>query len=82
MVGKLSETVEMSVSLPMSLDTRIYIRMSTQAKAITLSLTTAAQDEMAAAKPMGSFVYALPDVCHSPLRTVHPRYGRDQVGKD
>lgn len=62
MVVKQSETVELSVPLPKSLDTRIYIRLSTRAKAIILNLTTASQDEAAAAAPMGSFVYALPNV--------------------
>lgn len=57
------QIAELSIPLPKSLDTRIYLRLSTQAKAILLSLTTASQDELAAPKPMGSFVYALPDVC-------------------
>lgn len=57
-----TETVQLSVPLPRSLDTRIYMRLSTKAKAITLFLTTAAQDELAAPTPMGSFVYALPNV--------------------
>lgn len=56
------ETLNISIPLPRSLDTRIYIRLSTQAKAIVLSLTTSTQDELASAKPMGSFVYALPNV--------------------
>jgi hypothetical protein len=56
-----NEAVEFSIPLPGSLDTRIYVRLSTQAKAILLSLTTASQDELSAAKPMGSFVYALPN---------------------
>ncbi|KAJ6442252.1 phytanoyl- dioxygenase family protein [Purpureocillium lavendulum] len=58
------EVSQLSIPLPKSLDTRIYIRLATQAKAILLSLTTASQDELAAPKPMGSFVYALPDVRH------------------
>ena len=56
------QIAELSIPLPKSLDTRVYLRLSTQAKAILLSLTTASQDELAAPKPMGSFVYALPDV--------------------
>lgn len=57
-----TRVVSLSLPLPRSLDTRIYLRLSTQAKALVLSLTTAAQDEVASPKPMGSFVYALPNV--------------------
>ncbi|KAL7795038.1 hypothetical protein V8C37DRAFT_375350 [Trichoderma ceciliae] len=53
--------VQVSIPLPRSLDTRIFIRSMTQAKAILLSLTTASQEELGAPRPMGSFVYALPD---------------------
>ena len=57
-----SKAVQLSLPLPRSLDTRIYIRLSTRAKAIMLSLTTASQDELGSAAPMGSFIYALPNV--------------------
>ncbi|GAB0136543.1 hypothetical protein EsDP_00004842 [Epichloe bromicola] len=56
-----TRAVSFSLPLPRSLDTRIYLRLSTQAKALVLSLTTAAQDEVGSPKPMGSFVYALPN---------------------
>lgn len=62
MVTPETQTVELSVPLPRSLDTRIYLRLSTKAKAVMLFLTTASQDELAAPTSMGSFVYALPDV--------------------
>ncbi|KYK57050.1 hypothetical protein DCS_04057 [Drechmeria coniospora] len=52
---------QLSIPLPQSLDTRVYLRLSTQAKAIVLCLTTASLDQLAGPKPMGSFVYALPD---------------------
>lgn len=58
-----TETVQLSVPLPMSLDTRIYLRLSTKAKAIMLFLATATLDELATPTSMGSFVYALPNVC-------------------
>lgn len=61
-MGANGDALELSIPLPHSLDTRIYIRLSTQAKAIMLFLTTATADELATPKPMGSFVYALPDV--------------------
>ena len=60
------EPVQFSLPLPKSLDTRIYVRLSTQTKAIMLSLTTASQDEPASVAPMGSFVYGLPNVCAPP----------------
>ncbi|QPG94089.1 hypothetical protein C2857_004587 [Epichloe festucae Fl1] len=56
-----TRVVSFSLPLPRSLDTRIYLRLSTQAKALVLSLTTAAQGEVGSPKPMGSFVYALPN---------------------
>lgn len=57
-----TEAVELSVPLPRSLDTRIYLRLSTKAKSVLLNLTTASQDELATPTAMGSFVYALPNV--------------------
>lgn len=56
-----TSVAELSVQLPQSLDTRIYIRLSTLEKVTLVSLTTASQDEPAAAPPMGSFVYAMPN---------------------
>ncbi|RSM19017.1 hypothetical protein CDV31_002148 [Fusarium ambrosium] len=56
-----TDTVELSVPLPRSLDTRIYLRLSTKAKSVLLNLTTASQDELATPTSMGSFVYALPN---------------------
>lgn len=58
----MADTTELSIPLPRSLDTRIFIRLSTRTKALVLSLTTAAEDERGTAVPMGSFVYALPNV--------------------
>ena len=59
---KPTEIVEASMLLPRSLDTRIHLRLVIQAKTISIFLTTASQDELSSAKPMGSFVYALPNV--------------------
>ncbi|KAF4982045.1 hypothetical protein FZEAL_2295 [Fusarium zealandicum] len=56
-----TDATELSVPLPRSLDTRIYVRLSTKAKSVVLFLTTASQDELAAPVSMGSFVYALPN---------------------
>ena len=56
------DAFELSIPLPRSLDTRIFIRLSELQKVVLVSLSTATQDELATSKPMGSFVYALPDV--------------------
>ncbi|RSL57163.1 hypothetical protein CEP54_008410 [Fusarium duplospermum] len=56
-----TDIIELSVPLPRSLDTRIYLRLSTKAKSVLLNLTTASQDELATPTSMGSFVYALPN---------------------
>ncbi|OAQ95916.1 hypothetical protein LLEC1_01529 [Akanthomyces lecanii] len=61
MAFKETQSLEVSVPLPKSLDTRIYIRVVTLDKAVMVSLTTASQEETGAATPMGSMVYALPD---------------------
>ncbi|EGX91482.1 hypothetical protein CCM_05640 [Cordyceps militaris CM01] len=61
MVFKETQVVEVSIPLPDSLDTRIYIRVTTLDKAVMVSLTTASQEELGATTPMGSMVYALPD---------------------
>jgi len=60
--AQVKDTVEFSVPLPRSLDTRLYVRLTTQSKAIIVFLTTASADELGSPAPMGSFVYALPDV--------------------
>ncbi|KAG5943382.1 hypothetical protein E4U53_007059 [Claviceps sorghi] len=56
-----NQLLSFSLPLPHSIDTRIYLRLSTQARALVLCLTTATQDEGVSLKPMGSFVYALPN---------------------
>jgi hypothetical protein len=62
MAASESEIIELSIPLPRSLDTRIYMRLSTKAKAIVLFLTTASQDDASTPTPLGSLVYALPNV--------------------
>lgn len=56
-----NEAIQLSIPLPRSLDTRIYLRLSTKAKSIVLFLTTASQDDASTPTPIGSFVYALPN---------------------
>ncbi|KAK5656180.1 hypothetical protein OQA88_4940 [Cercophora sp. LCS_1] len=74
----MEESVQLSLPLPRSLDTRIYLRLTIKSKAILLFLTTASADEAGAPTPLGSFVYALPDKYNpaqplsTPLCTVEP----------
>jgi hypothetical protein len=55
--------IQLSFPLPRSIDTRVYLNLTVKAKAIMLFLTSASAEEAAAPTPLGSFVYALPDVC-------------------
>lgn len=54
--------IQLSFPLPRSLDTRVYLNLTVKSKAIMLFLTSASADEATAPTPLGSFVYALPDV--------------------
>lgn len=58
-----SKTVTFSTPLPRALDTQIHVRLTTRDKCLMLFVTTAGTDEGEALAPMGSFVYAVPDVC-------------------
>lgn len=62
----MAEIFELSIPLPRSLDTRIYVHVTLQSKSIMIFLTTASADDGGSAPPMGSFVYALPDVSSPP----------------
>ncbi|KAI0119931.1 hypothetical protein GGR51DRAFT_553965 [Nemania sp. FL0031] len=53
--------IQVSFPLPRSMDTKIHMRLATQAKAILLFVTTVAAEDSDKPAPMGSFVYALPD---------------------
>ena len=57
-----SETLQFSIPLPRSLDTRIYAHLTVKSKSVLLFLTIATADEASAPASMGSFVYALPNV--------------------
>ncbi|KAK1471554.1 hypothetical protein CCUS01_06037 [Colletotrichum cuscutae] len=60
---------QLLIPLPHSLDTRIHIHLSTKAKVATLFLTSVTQDEQSGPAALGSFVYALPNVCSLPHAT-------------
>lgn len=66
------ETFQLSFPLPRSLEARVFVHLTVQAKCVMIFLTTAAADELATPPPMGSFVYALPDVSCSLLRAARP----------
>ena len=62
MARPLSRPIELSFPLPKSPDTRIYLQLTIQTTSILLFLTTAMNGDTSTAAPLGSFVYALPDV--------------------
>ncbi|EAA32231.1 hypothetical protein GE21DRAFT_7253 [Neurospora crassa] len=70
--------IQLSLPLPRSVDTRIYIQLTAKSKAVVLFLTTASAEEATSPTPLGSFVYALPDRYNptqplsTPLCTVEP----------
>ncbi|TLS25497.1 hypothetical protein PpBr36_07544 [Pyricularia pennisetigena] len=73
-----TKTHQISIPLPRSLDTRLYIHLTVRPKSILLLVTTASADEATTPTPLGSFVYAIPDrfnpsqpLC-TPLMTVEP----------
>jgi len=61
-VGPLGRPVELSFPLPKAPDIRVYLRLTIQSTSILLFLTTAMNGDTSTATPLGSFVYALPDV--------------------
>ena len=54
--------IGLSFPLPKAPDTRIHLLLTIQATSILLFLTTTLNGDIATAPPLGSFVYALPDV--------------------
>lgn len=55
-------SVQLSFPLPKSPDTRIHLHLTVQTTSIILFLTTASNGDTSNTAPLGSFVYALPDV--------------------
>lgn len=72
--------MQLSFPLPRSLDTRIYIHLTLQAKSILLFLTTATADDASNPPPMGSFVYALPDVSYCCLHPAPLHFCASRLG--
>jgi hypothetical protein len=60
-LDRLNRTMELAMPLPSAPETRIHVRLDVQAKAVVVFLTTAQLDDSAPV-PIGSFVYAIPNV--------------------
>jgi hypothetical protein len=54
--------IELSFPLPKAPETRIHLQLTIQTTSILLFLTTVLNGDTSTAAPLGSFVYALPDV--------------------
>lgn len=54
--------IQLSFPLPKAPETRIHIHLTIQATSVLLFLTTTANGDTSTTVPLGSFVYALPDV--------------------
>lgn len=54
--------VQVAFPLPKSLDTKIHLRLSIKAKVIVVYLTTVSAEDVGKPVPLGSLVYALPNV--------------------
>jgi hypothetical protein len=61
----ISKPIQLSFPLPRSQETRIHIHLTSRAKSLLLFLATTAGEGSNTA-PVGSFVYALPNVKRSP----------------
>jgi hypothetical protein len=58
----LSRPIEVSYPFPKAPETRIHLHVTIQSTSLLLFLTTTLNGDTSGATPMGSFVYALPDV--------------------
>ena len=66
------QAVQLSVPLPHAPSFRINVHLTIQATSIVLFLTTSTADAPASGCPLGSFVYAMPNVsAHTILLRVH-----------
>ncbi len=68
------QNAEFSIPLPLALDTKIHVKVMVKRKTVLVFLTTVSADQVGSPTPLGSFVYALPDVrrCQSPLPLSFP----------
>ena len=61
-----SQPIELSFPLPKAPDTKIHLQLVIQKTSILLLLTSATNGDTSSGVPLGSFVYALPDVSPAP----------------
>ena len=54
--------IELSFPMPKAPDTRIHIQLTIRTTSLLILLTTAMNGDISTKAPLGSFVYALPDV--------------------
>lgn len=54
--------IELSFPLPKALETKIHAHLTINTKSIVLFLTTVYDGDIPTGAPLGSFVYAIPDV--------------------
>jgi hypothetical protein len=59
-----------SFPLPKSLDTRVHVRLITKSKVLIVHLTTVSAEDNGNAVPLGSMVYALPDVSNHNVTSI------------
>ena len=57
-----NQPIQLSFPLPKAPETRIHIHLTIQTTSMLLFLTTTLNGDTSAVAPLGSFVYALPDV--------------------
>lgn len=57
-----AKPIELSFPMPKAPDTRIHLQLTIQTTSLLLFLTTAMNGDISTKAPLGSFVYALPDV--------------------
>jgi hypothetical protein len=62
--------IELSFTLPQSPQVRIHLHLTILQTSLVLFLTTTSAEYATSSSPLGSFVYAMPNVTHSrPLNT-------------
>jgi hypothetical protein len=58
----MSQPIQLSFPMPKAPETSIHLHLTVNKISLLLFLTTALNGDTSAAPPLGSFVYALPDV--------------------
>jgi hypothetical protein len=72
MASPSTKPIELSFPMPKAPETRIHLHLTIQTTSILLFLTTTLNGNTSEAVPLGSFVYALPDVCHQIFKFHNP----------